>query len=146
MGSTRPSSTPGRSNCSLGPTRSSATGPRPGPATPKPRRPNCSSRSAASRWNWSGSKKKSARSPELLRRMGLEAIYPKPKLSAAGRGHRVYPYLLRDVKIERPDQVWSTDITSGPLARGFLYLAATIDGYSRYVIAWRLSNTLDGSF
>jgi len=82
----------------------------------------------------------------LLRIMGLEAIYPKPRLSAPGRGHRIYPYLLRDVKIERPDQVWSTDITYVPLARGFMYLAAIIDWYSRYVIAWRLSNTLDGSF
>lgn len=82
----------------------------------------------------------------LMRLMGLEAIYPKPKLSAAGRGHRIYPYLLRDVRIERPDQVWSTDITYVPLARGFMYLAAIIDWYSRYVLAWRLSNTLDGSF
>jgi putative transposase len=82
----------------------------------------------------------------LQRLMGLEAIYPKPKLSAPGRGQRVYPYLLRDVKVERPDQVWSADITYVPLARGFLYLAATIDWYSRYVLAWRLSNTLDGSF
>jgi putative transposase len=82
----------------------------------------------------------------LMRLMGLEAIYPKPKLSAAGRGHRIYPYLLRDGAIERPDQVWSTDITYVPLARGFMYLAAVIDGYSRYVLAWRLSNTLDGSF
>jgi len=82
----------------------------------------------------------------LMRLMGLEAIYPKPKLSAAGRGHRIYPYLLRDVRIERPDQVWSTDITYVPLARGFMYLAAILDWYSRYVIAWRLSNTLDGSF
>jgi putative transposase len=82
----------------------------------------------------------------LLRRMGLEAIYPKPKLSTAGRGQRVYPYLLRDVRVERPDQVWSADITYVHLARGFLYLAATIDWYSRYVLAWRLSNTLDGSF
>ena len=82
----------------------------------------------------------------LMRRMGLEAIYPKPKLSAAGRGHRIYPYLLRDVRIEWPDQVWSTDITYVPLARGFMYLAAIIDWFSRYVIAWRLSNTLDGSF
>ena len=82
----------------------------------------------------------------LMRLMGLEAIYPKPKLSAAGRGHRIYPYLLRNVSIERPDQVWSTDITYVPLARGFMYLAAIIDWYSRYVIAWRLSNTLDGSF
>jgi putative transposase len=82
----------------------------------------------------------------LLRRMGLEAIYPKPRLSAAGRGHRVYPYLLRGVAIERPDQVWSADITYLPLAAGFMYLAAAIDWYSRYVLAWRLSNTLDGSF
>jgi putative transposase len=82
----------------------------------------------------------------LMRLMGLEAIYPKPKLSIAGRGHRIYPYLLRDVRIERPDQVWSADITYIPMAAGFMYLAATIDWYSRYVIAWRLSNTLDGSF
>ena len=82
----------------------------------------------------------------LLRVMGLQAIYPKPKLSAAGLGHRRYPYLLRDVKIERPNQVWSTDITYVPLTSGFMYLAAIIDWFSRYVIAWRLSNTLDGSF
>jgi putative transposase len=82
----------------------------------------------------------------LLRLMGLEAIYPKPRLRATGRGHRMYPYLLRDVRIERPDQVWSTDITYVPLVRGFMYLAAVLDWFSRYVIAWRLSNTLDGSF
>jgi putative transposase len=82
----------------------------------------------------------------LMRRMGLEAIYPKPKLSAAGRGHRIYPYLLRNVRIERPDQVWSTDITYVPLASGFMYLAAILDWFSRHVLAWRLSNTLDGSF
>jgi putative transposase len=82
----------------------------------------------------------------LMRLMGLEAIYPKPRLSAAGRGHRVYPYLLREVAIERPDQVWSADITYVPLACGFMYLAATIDWYRRYVLAWRLSNTLDGAF
>jgi len=82
----------------------------------------------------------------LLRIMGLEAIYPKPRLSVAGRGHRIYPYLLRDVRVERANQVWSTDITYVPLARGFMYLAAVIDWYSRYVLAWRLSNTLDGSF
>jgi putative transposase len=86
------------------------------------------------------------RVPRLLRVMGLEAIYPKPRLSAAGRGHRIYPYLLRGVRIERPDQVWSADITYVPLTVGFLYLAAILDWYSRYVLAWRLSNTLDGSF
>jgi putative transposase len=81
----------------------------------------------------------------LLRVMGLEAIYPKPNLSA-GRGHKVYPYLLRGVAVERVNQVWSADITYVPLPSGFMYLAATIDWFSRFVIAWRLSNTLDGSF
>lgn len=81
----------------------------------------------------------------LLRVMGLEAIHPKPKLSA-GRGHKVYPYLLRGVPIDRVGQVWSADITYLPLPGGFMYLAATIDWYSRYVVAWRLSNTLDGAF
>jgi putative transposase len=82
----------------------------------------------------------------LMRVMGLEAIYPKPKLSLAGRGHKVYPYLLRDVTVGRVNQVWSADITYLPLPSGFMYLAATIDWFSRYVVAWRLSNTLDGSF
>jgi putative transposase len=82
----------------------------------------------------------------LLRIMGLEAIYPKPRLSQAGLGHRLYPYLLRGVQVTRPDQVWSADITYVPLAAGFMYLAAILDWYSRYVIAWRLSNTLEGSF
>jgi putative transposase len=82
----------------------------------------------------------------LLRVMGLEAIYPMPNLSAAGRDHKVYPYLLRGVTIERVDQVWSADITYIPLAHGFMYLAAVIDWFSRYVLAWRLSNTLDGEF
>lgn len=82
----------------------------------------------------------------LLRLMGLEALYPKPKLSLAGRGHKVYPYLLRGVPVERVGQVWSADITYVPLPSGFMYLVATIDWFSRYVVAWRLSNTLDGSF
>ena len=77
----------------------------------------------------------------LMRLMGLEAIYPKPKLSASGRGHRIYPYLLRNVSIQRVDQVWSTDITYVPLACGFMYLAAIIDWFSRYVLAWRLKWT-----
>jgi putative transposase len=81
----------------------------------------------------------------LMRLMGLEAIYPKPKLTA-GNGHKVYPYLLRDVAIDRPDQVWSTDITYVGLPSGFMYLAAVIDWHSRFVLSWELSNTLDGSF
>jgi putative transposase len=82
----------------------------------------------------------------LMRVMGLEAIYPKPRLSLAAKGHRIYPYLLRGVTVERSDQVWSTDITYVPMTSGFMYLAAVIDWFSRYVIGWRLSNTLDGSF
>jgi putative transposase len=81
----------------------------------------------------------------LMRLMGLEAIYPKPRLSA-GRKHKAYPYLLRDMAIERVDQVWSTDITYVGLPGGFMYLAAVIDWRSRYVLGWQLSNTLDGSF
>ena len=82
----------------------------------------------------------------LMRVMGLEAIYPKPRLSVAGRNHKVFPYLLRGVPITRANQVWSTDITYVGMPQGFMYLAAVIDWYSRYVIAWRLSNTLDGEF
>ena len=82
----------------------------------------------------------------LMRLMDLEAIYPKPKLSQAGKGHKVFPYLLRNVAVKRVDQVWSTDITYIPMASGFMYLAAVIDWFTRYVIAWRLSNTLDGGF
>jgi putative transposase len=82
----------------------------------------------------------------LLGVMGLEAIHPRPRRRGDGRGHRVFPYLLRGVAVERPDQVWSADITYLPLAGGFMYLAATIDWFSRYVVAWRLSNTLDGAF
>jgi putative transposase len=93
-----------------------------------------------------GHKVNRKRVQRLLRLMGLEAVYPRPKLSAPGQGHKVFPYLLRGVTISRVSQVWSTDITYVPLASGFLYLAAVIDWFSRYVIAWRLSNTLDGSF
>jgi putative transposase len=96
--------------------------------------------------NLQGEEVNRKRVQRLLRVMGLEAIYPKPKLSVAGSGHKVFPYLLRNVAVERADQVWSTDITYIPMATGFMYLAATIDWYSRYVVAWRLSNTLDGAF
>jgi len=82
----------------------------------------------------------------LLGIMGLEAIHPRPRRRGGGPPHRVYPYLRRGVAVERPDQVWSADITYLPLAGGFTYLAATIDWCSRFVVAWRLSNTLDGAF
>jgi putative transposase len=82
----------------------------------------------------------------LMAVMGLEAVYPKPRLSKPSPGHRVYPYLLRGVTVERPDQVWSTDITYVPMPAGFMYLTAVIDWFSRYVLAWRLSNSLDADF
>lgn len=82
----------------------------------------------------------------LMRKMGIQAIYPKPKTSQAAEGHKIYPYLLRNLEITRVNQVWSSDITYVPLHRGFMYLVAVIDWYSRYVLAWQLSNTLDGAF
>lgn len=82
----------------------------------------------------------------LMRLMGLEAIYPKPNTSAPNLQHRVYPYLLRDVVIDRVNQVWSTDITYIRLKHGFAYLVAIMDWHSRSVLSWRLSNTMDVSF
>jgi putative transposase len=82
----------------------------------------------------------------LMVRMGIEAIYCKPNLSKPHPGHKIYPYQLREVKIERVNQVWSTDITYIRMRNGFLYLTAVIDWHSRYVLAWKLSNSLDGSF
>ena len=82
----------------------------------------------------------------LMRLMGLEAIYPKPRLSLANKEHRKYPYLLRNLSIMSPDQVWSTDITYIRLRHGFVYLAAIMDWFSRYVISWSLSITLDAGF
>ena len=78
--------------------------------------------------------------------MGLRAIYRRPRTSKPGLGHRVYPYLLRSMRITRPNQVWAADITYVPMARGFMYLVAIMDWHSRYVLAWRLSNTLDVDF
>jgi putative transposase len=82
----------------------------------------------------------------LMRLMGLEAIYPKPRTTVRDREHRIYPYLLRSVEVVRPNQVWSSDITYIPMPRGFMYLTVILDWYSRYVLSWRLSNTLDGRF
>jgi putative transposase len=82
----------------------------------------------------------------LMRLMGLEAIYPRPRTSIVNPSHKIYPYLLRDLAIIHPHQVWSTDITYIPMPQGFMYLVAILDWYSRYVLSWRLSNTLDGSF
>ena len=82
----------------------------------------------------------------LLRKMGLEAIYPKPRLSQPGEGHTLYPYLLRGLKIERVNQVWSTDITYIRMSHGWLYLVAVMDWFSRYVLSWRLSANLESAF
>jgi putative transposase len=82
----------------------------------------------------------------LMRKMGLEAIYRKPKTSIPKSGDHIYPYLLKDLQIERVNQVWATDITYLPMAKGFAYLVAIIDLYSRKVMSWRLSNTMDASF
>ncbi|KJJ83620.1 transposase [Candidatus Omnitrophus magneticus] len=82
----------------------------------------------------------------LMRSMNLVAIYPKPRISQKHPEHRIYPYLLRGVEIVRVNQVWATDITYIQLARGYCYLVAIMDWFSRYVLSWRLSNTLDASF
>lgn len=82
----------------------------------------------------------------LMRLMGLEAIYPKPRLSLAAPGHQVYPYLLRGVTIDRVNQVWSTDITYIRLQAGFIYLVAILDWHSRYVLSWEVSTTMENDF
>ena len=82
----------------------------------------------------------------LMRKMGIEALYRKPNTSRRNAKHRIYPYLLRHLKVERPNQVWSMDITYIPMARGFVYLAAVIDWCSRRVLAWRVSITMETGF
>ena len=82
----------------------------------------------------------------LMRLMGIEAIYPKPRTTQRNKEHRIYPYLLRNLQIDHKDQVWSADITYVPIQSGFMYLAAVMDWHTRYVLSWRLSNTLDSHF
>jgi putative transposase len=82
----------------------------------------------------------------LMKRMGIEAIYRKPNTSKPAPGHRIYPYLLRKLPVTRPNQVWAMDITYVPMARGFVYLAAVIDWFSRRVLSWRLSITMEAAF
>jgi len=82
----------------------------------------------------------------LMRLMGIAALGPKPRTTKPASGHKIYPYLRRDLTIERPNQVWAADITYIPIGRGFLYLVAVIDWASRAVLSWRLSNTMDASF
>lgn len=82
----------------------------------------------------------------LMAVMGIEAIYPKPRLSKPGKGHKIYPYLLRNLEIKESNHVWSTDITYIPLGSGHVYLTAVMDWSSRYVMSWKLSNTMDNGF
>jgi len=82
----------------------------------------------------------------LMKLMRIAAVYPKPKTTNRDKEHKIYPYLLRDVEIVRPDQVWSTDITYIRVGKGFVYLTTIIDWYSRYVLSWKLSNTLENTF
>jgi len=110
------------------------------------KRPACGSRSMRDHLEKQGYKVNRKRVQRLMRLMGLEAIYPKPKTSKPHPGHRIYPYLLKGLDINRPDMVWATDITYIPLRRGFMYLVAIMDWHSRKVLSWRVSNTLDSEF
>ena len=86
------------------------------------------------------------RSQRLMRQMGLRALYPRQRTSQPGQGHKIYPYLLRDLPIEHANHVWATDICYIPMAKGFMYLVAIMDWHSRRVLSWRVSNTLDTDF
>src|SRR5689334_24977275 len=104
-------------------------------------------------WPFFGSRRMAAalevnrkRIQRLMRILGIEALYPKPNLSRPAPGHEIYPYLLRGISIERPNQVWSTDITYLPMHGGFLYLVAVMDWFSRFVLSWELSNTMETGF
>ncbi len=93
-----------------------------------------------------GHKVNRKRVQRLMRLMDLRALYPRRRTSQPGKGHKIYPYLLRDLSIERSNQVWATDITFIPMAKGFMYLVAIMDWHSRRVLSWRVSNTLDTDF
>ncbi len=110
------------------------------------KQPSWGSRSMRSHLGGLGHKVNRKRVQRLMRIMGLRAIYPRPRTSTPHPEHRIYPYLLRGMTIDRPNQVWATDITYIPMARGFLYLCAVMDWHSRKVLSWRLSNTMDTDF
>jgi putative transposase len=109
-------------------------------------RPYFGSRRIADELQGRGFKIARGRCRRLMRHMGLVAIYPKPRTSVKAPENKVYPYLLRNLKVERPNQVWCTDITYIPMKRGFAYLVAIMDWHSRAVLSWRISNTLDTDF
>ncbi len=104
------------------------------------------SRSMARHLRRQGHKVNRKRVQRLMRLMGLEAIYPRPRTSKAHPEHKVYPYLLRNVTIDRPNQVWAADITYIPMSRGFMYLVAIMDWHSRKVLSWKVSNSLNDDF
>jgi putative transposase len=108
--------------------------------------PSWGSRSMRNYLRRQGCKVNRKRVQRLMRIMGIEAIYPKPKTSRPHPGHKVYPYLLRNLNIDRSNQVWAADITYIPMARGSMYLVVVMDWYSRKVLSWRLSNTLEADF
>ncbi len=109
-------------------------------------RPTSGSRTIKSLLEAKGHTAARSRVARLMRLMGLRAIYPKRRTSSPGTGHKIYPYLLKTMKIDKPGQVYAADITYIPMAKGFLYLAAVIDWHSRKALAHRLSNTLDAGF
>jgi putative transposase len=108
--------------------------------------PSWGSRSMRNHLRRLGYKVNRKRIQRLMRIMGLEAIYPKPRTSRPHPEHKVYPYLLRNLTIDHPNQVWAADITYIPMSRGFMYLVAVMDWYSRKVLSWRVSNSLDSDF
>ncbi len=108
--------------------------------------PTWGSRSMRSHLRRLGFKINRKRVQRLMRLMGLEAIYPKPRTTRPHPRHKIYPYLLRDLSIERVNQVWTADITYIPMSRGFMYLAAVMDWHSRKVLSWRVSNSMEADF
>jgi len=110
------------------------------------KRPSWGSRSMRNHLRRLGYKVNRKRIQRLMRIMGLEAIYPRPRTSRPHPEHKVYPYLLRDLTIDHPNQVWAADITYIPMSRGFMYLVAVMDWHSRKVLSWRVSNGLDSDF
>ena len=108
--------------------------------------PSLGSRSINRQLRRQGKKVNRKRIQRLMRLMGIEAVYPKPRTSRPHPQHRIYPYLLRDLTIERSNQVWAADITYIPMVRGYMYLVAIMDWHSRKALSWRVSNTMDPAF
>ncbi len=108
--------------------------------------PSSGSRSLSRQLRRLGKKVNRKRVQRLMRLMGIEAVYPRPRTSRPHPQHKVYPYLLRDLTISRPNQVWACDITYIPMARGFMYLVAVMDWHSRKILSWRVSNTMEPAF